>query len=115
ISRGDLIGYEMVNGSIGRAITHDFEEAGELILNPASNRYGVKIREQVHKFFLDIEKMTPGGGQNRYSSEFLDALTGVAGVGAVYDPDIVKHKDFGAIIRGEINKVADHLNSLSGS
>jgi hypothetical protein len=74
-------------------------------------RLGLRFQEQVHKYFLDYEKVTPAGGASGYSAEFIQAITGVHGASVIYNPDILKHKDVSALMRAQANKVLDYINN----
>jgi hypothetical protein len=74
-------------------------------------RLGVRFQEQVHKYFLDYEKVTPAGGRAGFNAEYIQAVTGVEGASVIYNPDILKHKDVSALMRAQANKVLDYINN----
>lgn len=111
VRRGQILGRD----AYGEAIRFDAADKGTIFVQ--DGRLGILHGEQAHKLFFDFEKGTVGGGavdgKLGYSLEFLEALTGIRGVGALYGPDIEKHNDYSSFYRGHLNRVASHIESLS--
>jgi hypothetical protein len=113
---GDIIGYRTKDG-MREEVRWERKGKGTIISGMNDPEVVIRHPEDAIKFHLDIEKLTPGGGNNKgqrgFSAELLEALTGVEGTGIIYNPDIRKHEDFGALLRSQANKIHDYVSTLS--
>lgn len=110
LRHGDLLGTRIVNG-IEEDVYYDGRHEGRIFTSLDDNRIGVYWKEQAHKFMVEGEKMTPGPS---FSQELIEAITGERGVGVIYSPNVVKHRDFGAMMAGQAKLIADKINRLEG-
>src|SRR5579875_2003553 len=109
---GVVIGWRTENGR-REIVRWEQKHIGTIVSDPNDPNVAIRYNEDAVKFHLDIEKLTPSGGNRGFSSEFLEALTGIEGIGVIYNPDIGKHEDFGAVLRAQANKIHAYVNAMS--
>lgn len=108
VNPGDVLGYRTVNGN-RRAVTYEHNRPGQIFTAAGENRIGIQIEEDPFKFMIEGEK---GTKSNPIPQWLMDLIAGEKGVGAIYNPNIVKHKDYGMWLTGKAKLVADHLMSM---
>jgi hypothetical protein len=113
---GERLGYRIIDGR-REDVFYDQRHVGRIASEMSDNAFAIEYKEQANKFTFDIEKTTIGGGQLNgefgYGQRFLEELTGVEGIGAVYNPDIAKHRDFGGALRAQANKLKYYVDQMS--
>lgn len=108
VERGQVIGLD----EYGKQVRFENANVGEIVMD--DGRVSIKYQEQVHKVINDIEKGTFSAGSG-FSSELLDAVTGIEGTGAIIHPDFEKHGDFHHPLRGHLNRIAEEMKGMDGT
>lgn len=104
---GEVIG---LDGN-GKQVRFKGQQEGTIVMD--DGRVAIKYQEQVHKAINDIEKGTFSAGAG-FTSEYMEAVTGIKGTGAIIDSDFAKHGDFHHLLRGHLNRIGEELRHMDG-
>ncbi|WDI05119.1 hypothetical protein PUW25_25260 (plasmid) [Paenibacillus urinalis] len=108
VNPGDLLGVRTVSG-VEEKVFYDGNKTGTIFTDYDENRIGIHTEDQPFKFMIEGEKTT----DTTVSRELMRYLTGSDDITAIYNPDVGKHKDFGAMMTGQAKLLADHIQGMS--
>ncbi|MGF0347790.1 hypothetical protein ACQR3P_29540 [Rhodococcus sp. IEGM1300] len=109
INPGQRIGRQMGDDGRYHEVFWEGKEQGRLRVGDAE--VGVDFQHQAFKWMADTEKFT----EQKHSRWLVSALAGDEEVSLIFNPDIVKHKDWGIWVNGRMRMIADEMRNTSDS
>jgi len=108
VNPGDLLGARSIGG-VDEKVYYQGNKSGTIFTDHDENRIGIHTEDRPFKFMIEGEKTT----DTVVSRELMKYLTGSDDVMAIYNPDVKKHKDFGAMMTGQAKLLADHIQDMN--
>ncbi len=108
VNPGDYMGMRTTSG-YEEKVFYQGNRSGHVFTGLDENRIGIQTSESPFKFMIEGEKAT----DTSVSRETMRAITGSDDVMGVYNPNVAKHKDFGAMMTGQAKLLADHINDMN--
>lgn len=100
---GEFIGRQM--GEDGRMREVHWEGKSRARLEVGNNEVHAAYEDNTFKWMADTEKFT----HQKHSQWLIGALAGDSEVGVIFNPDLVKHKDWGIWVNGRMRVIADEM------
>ncbi|MCD7910952.1 hypothetical protein KC480_05355 [Bacillus velezensis] len=109
INPGQILGVKTHDNGAKEEIRYTGQKLAKVIEGATGdNDLVLQWQSDPFKIMLDGEKMT----DSPVDRKFITALTGREDIGAIINPDVSKHKDFGMLMSGEARLLAEEIKQL---